>query len=78
MPRAGTLPEDKAPLAHQLGAHHYIDNAAEDPAAALTKLGGAKAHPGDGKIPSDIDMVAIKAECSFKPVYCFGRSACVN
>ena len=30
MPRAGTLPEDKAPLAHQFGAHHYIDNAAEE------------------------------------------------
>ncbi|HXC90268.1 MAG TPA: alcohol dehydrogenase [Stellaceae bacterium] len=35
--------QDKAPLARQLGAHHYIDNAAEDPAAALQKLGGAKA-----------------------------------
>jgi len=35
--------QDKVPLAHQLGAHHYIDNAAEDPAAALQKLGGAKA-----------------------------------
>ncbi|HEV2100835.1 MAG TPA: alcohol dehydrogenase [Stellaceae bacterium] len=34
---------DKELLAHQLGAHHYIDNAAEDPAAALQKLGGAKA-----------------------------------
>jgi D-arabinose 1-dehydrogenase-like Zn-dependent alcohol dehydrogenase len=34
--------EDKAPLAHQLGAHHYIDSQAEDPAAALQKLGGAK------------------------------------
>ena len=34
---------DKAPLARQLGAHHYIDNAAEDPAAALQKLGSAKA-----------------------------------
>jgi D-arabinose 1-dehydrogenase-like Zn-dependent alcohol dehydrogenase len=34
---------DKAPLARQLGAHHYIDNATEDPAAALQKLGGAKA-----------------------------------
>jgi D-arabinose 1-dehydrogenase-like Zn-dependent alcohol dehydrogenase len=33
---------DKAPLARQLGAHHYIDNEAEDPAAALQKLGGAK------------------------------------
>jgi D-arabinose 1-dehydrogenase-like Zn-dependent alcohol dehydrogenase len=35
--------QDKAPLARQLGAHHYIDNAAEDPAAALQRLGGAKA-----------------------------------
>lgn len=26
----------------RLGAHRYIDNAAEDPAAALQKLGGAK------------------------------------
>ncbi|MGH7048147.1 MAG: alcohol dehydrogenase [Stellaceae bacterium] len=34
---------DKEPLARQLGAHHYIDNAAADPAAALQKLGGAKA-----------------------------------
>ena len=34
---------DKAPLAEQLGAHHYIDGQAEDPAAALQKLGGAKA-----------------------------------
>jgi D-arabinose 1-dehydrogenase-like Zn-dependent alcohol dehydrogenase len=33
---------DKAPLAHELGAHHYIDSQAEDPAAALQKLGGAK------------------------------------
>jgi D-arabinose 1-dehydrogenase-like Zn-dependent alcohol dehydrogenase len=35
--------EDKVPLARQLGAHHYIDNAAEDAATALQKLGGAKA-----------------------------------
>jgi D-arabinose 1-dehydrogenase-like Zn-dependent alcohol dehydrogenase len=34
---------DKAPLAEQLGAHHYIDSQAEDPAAALQKLGGARA-----------------------------------
>jgi D-arabinose 1-dehydrogenase-like Zn-dependent alcohol dehydrogenase len=34
---------DKIPLAQQLGAHHYIDSQAEDPAAALQKLGGAKA-----------------------------------
>jgi NADPH:quinone reductase-like Zn-dependent oxidoreductase len=35
--------QDKVPLAHQLGAHQYIDNATEDPAATLQKLGGAKA-----------------------------------
>jgi D-arabinose 1-dehydrogenase-like Zn-dependent alcohol dehydrogenase len=35
--------QDKAPLARQLGAHHYIDNAEDDPAEALRKLGGAKA-----------------------------------
>jgi D-arabinose 1-dehydrogenase-like Zn-dependent alcohol dehydrogenase len=33
---------DKEGLARQLGAHHYIDSAAEDPGAALQKLGGAK------------------------------------
>jgi D-arabinose 1-dehydrogenase-like Zn-dependent alcohol dehydrogenase len=33
---------DKAPLASQLGAHLYIDNEAQDPAAELQKLGGAK------------------------------------
>jgi D-arabinose 1-dehydrogenase-like Zn-dependent alcohol dehydrogenase len=30
------------PLATQLGAHHYIDNEKEDPAAALRQLGGAR------------------------------------
>ena len=30
------------------------------------------------QIPSDVDMVAIKAECGFKPAYCFGRPACPN
>jgi len=34
---------DKAALAAELGAHHYIDSEAEDPAAELQKLGGAKA-----------------------------------
>jgi D-arabinose 1-dehydrogenase-like Zn-dependent alcohol dehydrogenase len=34
---------DKEPLARQLGAHHYIDSAAEDVAAALNHLGGARA-----------------------------------
>jgi alcohol dehydrogenase len=33
---------DKEALARKLGASHYVDNAVEDPAAALQKLGGAK------------------------------------
>jgi D-arabinose 1-dehydrogenase-like Zn-dependent alcohol dehydrogenase len=33
---------DKAQLASQLGAHIYIDNQTQDPAAELQKLGGAK------------------------------------
>ncbi len=33
--------EDKAPLAHRLGAHIYIDSTKQDPAAELQKLGGA-------------------------------------
>ncbi len=32
---------DKAPLALQLGARHYIDSQKEDPVAALQPLGGA-------------------------------------
>jgi D-arabinose 1-dehydrogenase-like Zn-dependent alcohol dehydrogenase len=35
--------KDKAPLAKNLGAIHYIDSHAQDPAAELTKLGGARA-----------------------------------
>lgn len=34
--------KDKEPLARQLGATHYIDSQSTDPAAELTKLGGAK------------------------------------
>src|SRR6059058_4811221 len=34
--------KDKEPLARKLGAHHYIDSHASDPAAELNKLGGAK------------------------------------
>ena len=34
--------KDKEPLARQLGAWHYIDSQTQDPAAELTKLGGAK------------------------------------
>jgi len=35
--------QDKAPLARQLGAMHYIDSQAQNPSAELQKLGGAKA-----------------------------------
>src|SRR6204780_2862252 len=34
--------KDKEALAKKLGASHYIDSAAQDPAAELLKLGGAK------------------------------------
>ena len=34
--------KDKEALARQLGAHHYIDSQAADPAAELQKMGGAK------------------------------------
>ena len=33
---------DKEPLARKLGAHYYIDSQAQDTAAELQKLGGAK------------------------------------
>jgi D-arabinose 1-dehydrogenase-like Zn-dependent alcohol dehydrogenase len=33
---------DKAPLARQLGAHHYIDSNTQDVTAALNDLGGAR------------------------------------
>jgi len=35
--------KDKEPLARKLGAKHYIDSQGSDPAAELTKLGGASA-----------------------------------
>jgi D-arabinose 1-dehydrogenase-like Zn-dependent alcohol dehydrogenase len=35
--------QDKAALAQKLGAQHYIDSQATDPAAELQKLGGARA-----------------------------------
>jgi D-arabinose 1-dehydrogenase-like Zn-dependent alcohol dehydrogenase len=44
--------KDKEPLARKLGAWHYIDSQTQDPAAELTKLGGAKvvlATVTDGK-----------------------------
>ncbi len=34
---------DKEPLARQMGAWHYIDTQAQDPAAELARLGGAQA-----------------------------------
>ena len=34
--------KDKEPLARELGAYHYIDSTAQDPAAELQKLGGAR------------------------------------
>jgi len=34
---------DKEPFTRKLGASHYIDNQAQDPAAELMKLGGARA-----------------------------------
>jgi len=34
--------KEKEPLAKELGAQHYIDSAATDPAAELQKLGGAR------------------------------------
>jgi len=34
--------QDKGPLAHKLGAHHYIDSQTQDPSAELQKLGGAR------------------------------------
>ena len=33
---------DKEPLARKLGAHHYLDNAEQDVAGELNKLGGAR------------------------------------
>src|SRR5207244_8638766 len=33
---------DKGPLARKLGASEYIDSQAQDPAAELVKLGGAR------------------------------------
>src|SRR6202008_1425894 len=35
--------QDKGPLARELGASVYIDSQAQDPAAELSKLGGARA-----------------------------------
>jgi alcohol dehydrogenase/propanol-preferring alcohol dehydrogenase len=34
--------KDKEALARRLGAHHYVDSEAQDPAVELTRLGGAQ------------------------------------
>jgi alcohol dehydrogenase len=34
--------QDKEPLARELGARHYIDSQAQDPAVELRRLGGAR------------------------------------
>ena len=52
---------DKAPLARELGAHHYIDSQAEDPAAALQKLGGAKVILATATSGAAMSAVAITA-----------------
>ncbi len=49
--------KDKEPLARKLGASHYIDSQAQDPAAELLKLGGARvilATATDGKAMSAV------------------------
>src|ERR1700691_5900721 len=54
---AGARGAEKEQLAKKLGAHHYIDNSAGDPAAELKALGGAKvilATASDSKAMSAI------------------------
>jgi len=49
--------QDKEPLARQLGAWHYIDSQAQDAAAELSRLGGARvilATVTSGKSMSDV------------------------
>jgi D-arabinose 1-dehydrogenase-like Zn-dependent alcohol dehydrogenase len=49
--------KDKEPLARELGARHYIDSAAQDPAEELRRLGGAKVVLAT--IPSGDAMAAV-------------------
>ena len=62
---------DKEPLARKLGAHHYIDTGAGDPAAALQKLGGARADlgtaPNAKAISALVDGLAVNASCWSPP-----------
>ncbi len=57
---------DKEPLARKLGAHHYIDTGAGDPAAALQKLGGARVilgtAPNAKAISALVDGLAVNGK----------------
>ena len=55
--------EDKQDFAHKLGAHHYIDTDAVNPAEALQKLGGAKAILATA--PDSKSMTALVPGLSF-------------
>lgn len=49
---------DKEALARELGAHEYIDSNADDPAAALTKMGGAAAIIATATHPDAMRAIA--------------------
>lgn len=57
---------NKEPLARKLGAHHYIDTGAGDPAAALQKLGGARVilgtAPNAKAISALVDGLAVNGK----------------
>jgi D-arabinose 1-dehydrogenase-like Zn-dependent alcohol dehydrogenase len=69
--------QDKGPLARKLGAHHYIDSTAQNVAAELAKLGGARvilATLTDSKSMSDaigglgIDGRLLVVGASMQPI----------
>jgi D-arabinose 1-dehydrogenase-like Zn-dependent alcohol dehydrogenase len=69
--------QDKGPLARKLGAHHYIDSTAQNVAAELAKLGGARvilATLTDSKSMSDavgglgIDGKLVVVGASMQPI----------
>ncbi|MDY6942899.1 MAG: alcohol dehydrogenase [Pseudomonadota bacterium] len=55
--------QNKAVLAQELGAHHYIDVTRENPAQSLRRLGGARAiiatAPNSAAISSVVDGLAV-------------------
>lgn len=68
---------DKGPLAHKLGAQYYVDSTAQDTAAELTRLGGARvilATVTDAKTMSaavnglGIDGRLVVVGASFEPI----------